>query len=277
MRRGMPEVWGLVKPLVIYYVGYYVIRMIVGTLLAGGGMAFLMEDGGSIVNGIAMLGGCVALYPMIEEEREQQRREKRAKEDTGIKGRKSVLWYLGLIVFAVSSVVFFNTLVSLSGLLEQSSAYQEVVKRQYGVSLGMGLFLYAGISAVVEEGVFRFLLYNRLYRSSGRVAFGVVASAFLFGVYHGNIVQGIYAFIVGVLMALTYVCFNDFLAPVLFHGFGNAVIFLSNMIPEVYETVFSPVMFWGFGLITVAGSVFLIWEVKNDKMVEEADNFRAIP
>lgn len=264
MRRGMPEVWGLVKPLVIYYVGYYVIRMIVGTLLAGGGMAFLMEDGGSVVNGIAMLGGCAALYPMIEEEREQQRKERRIKEESGEKekAKRSIIWYPALLVFAVSSVVFFNMLVSMSGLLEQSGTYQEVAKRQYAVSLGMGLFLYAGVSAVVEEVVFRYLLYNRLHRAAGRMAFGIVASAFLFGVYHGNIVQGVYAFIIGALMALAYVYFDDFLAPVLFHGLGNAVIFLSNMIPEVYGVVFSPVVFWVFGLITVAGSVFLIREVR---------------
>ena len=262
MRRGMPAVWGLVKPLIVYYVGYYVIRMIVGTLLAGGGMAFLMEDGSSIVNGIAMLGGCAVLFPMIEEEREEQRKEKGRREGAALQKEKSglqqpVLQYLALLVFAVASVVFLNTLVSFSGLIEQSVTYQETAQRQYAVSLGMGLVLYAGISAIVEEVVFRFLLYNRLRRSCGRVAFGVVASAFLFGVYHGNIVQGVYAFVIGALMALVYIYFDSFLAPVLFHGLGNAVIFICNMIPEAYEIVFSPFMFLVFGLITVAGSVFL--------------------
>lgn len=267
MRRGMPAVWGLIKPLIVYYAGYYVIRMIVGTLLAGGGMAFLMEDGSSIVNGIAMLGGCAVLFPMIEEEREEQRKEKKKRGESEIqKGgdglRQSVLRYPALLVFSAACVVFFNTLVSLFGLIEQSGAYQETAQRQYAVSLGMGLVLYAGVSALVEEVVFRFLLYNRLRRSCGRAAFGVVASAFLFGVYHGNIVQGVYAFVIGSLMALVYVYFDSFLAPVLFHGLGNAVIFLCNMIPEAYEIVFSPLMFWVFGLITAAGSLFLIREVR---------------
>ncbi len=261
MRRGMPALWGLIKPLIVYYVGYYVIRMIVGTLLLGGGMAFLMEDGSSIVNGIAMLGGCAVLFPMIEEEREEQGKERKRRGETEIQGRKPGLrqtaWrYPALLVFSVASVVFFNTLMSLSGLAEQSGAYQETAQRQYAVSLGMGLLLYAGISALVEEVVFRFLLYNRLRRSCGRVAFGVVASAFLFGVYHGNIVQGVYAFVLGVLIACAYVYFDNFFAPVLFHGVGNAVIFLSNEIPEMYDIVFSPVMFWVFGLITAAGCLY---------------------
>lgn len=261
MRRGMPALWGLIKPLIVYYVGYYVIRMIVGTLLLGGGMAFLMEDGSSIVNGIAMLGGCAVLFPMIEEEREEQGKERKRRGETEIQGRKPGLrqtaWrYPALLVFSVAAVAFFNTLMSLSGLAEQSGAYQETAQRQYAVSLGMGLLLYAGISALVEEVVFRFLLYNRLRRSCGRVAFGVVASAFLFGVYHGNIVQGVYAFVLGVLIACSYVYFDNFFAPVLFHGVGNAVIFLSNEIPEMYDIVFSPVMFWVFGLITAAGCLY---------------------
>lgn len=257
----MPVIWGLIKPLIVYYVGYYVIRMIVGTLLAGGNMAFLIEEGESIVNGIAMLGGCAALFPMIEEERENQRREKgRRDAESGSAKKVSVLCYPLLAVFAASSVVFFNVLVSLSGLMERSEIYQNVAERQYAVSLGMGLFLYAGVSAVVEEVVFRYLLYNRLRRSCGRAAYGVVASAFLFGVYHGNIVQGLYAFAIGALMALAYVYFDSFWAPVLFHGLGNAVIFLSNMVPGIYGIAFSPVMFWVSGLVTAAGSAFLIRE-----------------
>ena len=110
MRRGMPAVWGLIKPLIVYYAGYYVIRMIVGTLLAGGGMAFLMEDGSSIVNGIAMLGGCAVLFPMIEEEREEQRKEKKKRGESEIqKGgdglRQSVLRYPALLF--LPPVLFF--------------------------------------------------------------------------------------------------------------------------------------------------------------------------
>lgn len=258
----MPEIWGLIKPLVVYYIGYYVIRMLVGTLLVGGGMDFLLESGSSVVNGIAMLGALAVLFPMIEEEKEEARRERKRRsreekprEETA-GGRKSALHYLALVIFAASSVVFFNTLISISGLANHSAAFQETAENQYAVSIGMGLLLYAGVAAVAEETVFRFLLYNRLRRSAGRISFGVVASAFLFGVYHGNIVQGVYAFVLGVLIACAYFYFDDFFAAVLFHGVGNAVIFLSNMIPEIYDIVFSPVMFWVFGLITAAGCLY---------------------
>lgn len=254
-RRGMSTIWGLVKPLVIYYAGYYVVRMLLGAFLAGIGMTFLLETTSPGMNGIAMSGGLIALSPMIGEERQKQREERAKREERGL---RSVFRYLALAVFAVASVVFFNTLISLSGLAEQSAAFQETAKRQYTVSLGMGLFLYAGVSAVAEEVVFRFLLYNRLRRFGGRVVYGVFASAFLFGVYHGNVVQGLYAFVLGVLIACAYACFDSFLAPVLFHGLGNAAVFLGNMLPEVNGVLFSPFLFWIFGLITLAGCVYLV-------------------
>lgn len=256
MRRGMPVIWSLIRPLVIYYVGYYLTRMVVGTLLAGSGIDVLMEQGSPLVNGIAMIGGCAALFPLIGEEAEEQRKERKERDKAEGKRKNMIPAYLALALFAAASVVFFNTLVSLSGLAQHSGTFQETARRQYGVSLGMGLFLYAGVSAVVEEVVFRFLLFNRFCRAQGRKAFGVVASAFLFAVYHGNIVQGVYAFILGVLIACAYCYFESFFAPVLFHGLGNAVIFLSNMIPELYEIVFSPLMFWIFGLITAAGCLY---------------------
>lgn len=275
MRREMPVIWNLVKPLAVYYVGYYVVRMIVEMLLMDSGKSFLLEDGSAIVSGIARLGGCAVLFPMLMEEQEQQQKERKQCENAAAKQKgKSILQYVALLIFAVSSVVFFNMLVSFSGLPKQSGTFQEIVGKQYAVSLGMGLFLYAGVSAVVEEVVFRFLLYNRLRRSCGRVAYGVATSAFLFGLYHGNIVQGLYAFVLGVLIALVYVYFDDFLAPVLFHGLGNAVIFSSGSIPGVYDIVFAPAAFWIFGAVTVMGSIFLVKSISERiKLDKNACNF----
>lgn len=282
MRRGMPAIWELIKPLVIYYIGYYVVRIAVGTLLAGSGMSFLFENGSAVVNGIAMLGGCIVLFPMIDEEREEQQHEKRRRkaerkaleEDAleigtpeGERRWKAdagnlLLRYLALAVFAAASCVFFNALMSLSGLAAQSAAFRETAERQYAVPLGMGLFLYAGVSAVSEEVVFRFLLYNRLLRSCGRVPYAVFGSAFLFAAYHGNMVQNIYAFVLGLLIAYSYFYFDSFAAPVLFHSVGNAVIFLGGMIPEAHDFLFSPAMFCIFGLITAAGCLFVFYRRK---------------
>lgn len=261
-------VLGLVKPLLIYYIGYYAVRIALGTLFSNNGSSFLAAGGSAVVNGIAMLGGCIALFPMMNDELEEERRDRdrqamqEALEDDRPQKPNGVvllLRYLMLAVFAVASCVFFNALISLSGLARESAAFQETALRQYSVPLGMGLFLYAGISAAAEEVVFRFLIYNRLRRLDGRIPYAVFGSAFLFALYHGNVVQALYAFVLGLLIAYAYFYFGSFAAPVLFHGIGNAAIFLGGMIPEINQFLFSPAMLSIFGLITAAGCLFPLY------------------
>lgn len=265
MRGGLSEVWRLIKPLALYYVGYYITYFLMGSLLAGKGLPGLLQENSAVAGGVCMLGGCAALLSMAGEERELQRKERKSREEREKKNNiisHVIISYFLLILYAVSALVFFNMLTGFLGLSGKSNTFQQVAESQYAVSLGMGLFLYAGISAVSEELLFRFLLYNRLKRYSGKMIFGMVASSFLFAIYHGNIVQGSYAFVSGLLIALSYVYFDNFLAPVLFHGVGNAVIFMSNKVESIYAVFFHPVSFVVFGMITAAGTIYMIQAVR---------------
>lgn len=265
IKMDMSEVWKLVKPLALYYLGYYVTYFLTGTLLTGKNMGWLLQENTAVFGGICMLGGCAALLSMAGEELELQRRERKGKEREAALPHKSAVSYFLLAVYAVSALIFLNMLTAFLGLSGKSNTFQQVAENQFAVSLGMGLFLYAGISAVSEELLFRFLLFNRLKRYADKAIFGMIASSFLFAIYHGNIVQGSYAFVSGLLISLSYLYFDSFLAPVLFHGVGNAVIFISNKVEAVYNILFSPVSFAVFGIIAAAGAVFMIREVGNCK------------
>ncbi len=270
MRGGLSEVWRLIKPLALYYVGYYLTYFLMGSLLAGKGLPGLLQENSAVAGGICMLGGCAALLSMAGEERELQRKERKRKNQEEEEKKNNIISYVIipyflLILYAVSALVFLNMLTGMLGLSGKSNTFQQVAESQYAVSLGMGLFLYAGISAVSEELLFRFLLYNRLKRYSDKMIFGMVASSFLFAIYHGNIVQGSYAFVSGLLITLSYVYFDSFFAPVLFHGVGNAVIFISNKVGSIYAVFFHPVSFVIFGMITVAGTVFMIRAVRKNR------------
>ncbi len=263
-RRGssLSVLWDLIKPIALYYIGYYLTYFILLGLLSGRGIMGISEDMTAIAGGICMLGGCGALLFMIQDERELQEEEKKKGER---KAGKNPLYFLLLAVYALSAVLFFNMTVDYLGLAEASESFQKTAESQYAVSLGMGLLLYGVISAVVEEVIFRFLLYNRLKRA-GRIVYGVVASSFLFGAYHGNIVQGIYGFVLGVLLAFSYIYFGNFLAPVLFHGIGNAVIFICGMEPDVYRMFFNPVGFVIYGLVLIFVSLFAYKDYRKGKI-----------
>ena len=138
--------------------------------------------------------------------------------------RKKVREYALLIVIAVSVALGVNILFVLLGITGASESYQEVAKRQYGVAFGMGLLIYGVISPLAEEIVFRGLIYNRMRRYFGRWI-SVIACGAMFGIYHGNPVQGIYGCILGIAITWSYERYCSFLAPVLFHAAANGAVF----------------------------------------------------
>lgn len=90
--------------------------------------------------------------------------------------------------------------------------------------IGIGLFV-----PFVEELVFRGLVYGKMRRLfSFRVAAAV--SAALFALYHGNIVQLVYAFPMGLLLAWSYERWGSLSAPVLLHIGANLLGILETVI-----------------------------------------------
>lgn len=80
------------------------------------------------------------------------------------------------------------------------------------------------ISPIAEEAVFRGIIYNRMKRCfSAKLA--VPLSALLFGLYHGNTVQALYGFLLGVIIAIVYERSESFAAPVIFHAMANVTVF----------------------------------------------------
>ncbi len=86
-----------------------------------------------------------------------------------------------------------------------SEKYETVETIQYSVPIWLGIVLYGIVSPTVEEMVFRGVIYNRIKKFYS-VPRAVVASALLFGIFHGNLPQFLYGTAMGILMALCYEC-----------------------------------------------------------------------
>lgn len=117
--------------------------------------------------------------------------------------------------------------------------------------VGIALFIF--VTPLMEELLFRWLLYNRISRvfSSGMT---VLITAVFFGFYHGNLVQGTYAFLMGLLLARLRSGEECVSAPYLFHLSANAVIFLGGFLPQAVQEV---IMLPGLGAVyLIIGFVF---------------------
>lgn len=136
--------------------------------------------------------------------------------------------YITALLVSCCAVLGLNLLFDLTGIIDNSAAYQAVAAGQLSASLAVGLICYGIISPLAEELVFRGIVYNELKRSY-RLPLAMLISALLFGLYHMNPVQGGYGFIMGLLLAYLYEYFGSFLWPVLVHMLANSLAYiLSN-------------------------------------------------
>lgn len=164
--------------------------------------------------------------------------------------------YLFLGVATLGAMLGLNMLLDLTGVTDNSAAYQAVAEQQYAAGIWMGVILYVLIAPLAEELLFRGIIYNCL-KGPVRPLAAMLMAAVFFGVYHGNWVQGIYGFLMACLMIYGYEYFADFRVPVAMHAAVNLISYLlSNTSLAVSGFVCWPVCV--VCLCLAAGGLFLL-------------------
>ena len=113
-----------------------------------------------------------------------------------------------------------NNLITASGLYTVSDTYAEISEILYGGKLVLEFVGLGILVPIVEEFIFRGLIYRRLreYLNIGPAA---VICSVIFSLYHGNLVQGVYAFLLSLLFIYCYERYHTMAAPILFHAAAN--------------------------------------------------------
>lgn len=135
--------------------------------------------------------------------------------------------YLLLIPAAAVSSIVLNQLLRMSGI--SYAGYDKVKGQVYQLRLFWQLAGSGILIPMAEELVFRGLCYQRL-RQELHCLPAAVLTAVLFALYHGNWVQGSYAFFMGILLALVWEVYGNLTAPWLFHAGANLTAILLTRI-----------------------------------------------
>lgn len=106
------------------------------------------------------------------------------------------------------------------------------------IPLFVSLIAYGVGAPFGEEMLFRALIFNKFNKVMPSMV-AMLLSAFMFGFYHGNLIQGIYAFLMGFLFAFLYQKSGSFLAPFLAHSAANILICLASYFNVVADTIYS--------------------------------------
>ncbi len=153
---------------------------------------------------------------------------KRAEKDSRLLHikREPVQNYLILGGMTLGAMLGLNMLLDLTGVTDNSATYQIVAEQQYSADIWLAIFLYVLAAPLAEELLFRGIIYNTLRGSVGRPVIAMLMAAVFFGVYHGNLVQGIYGFLMACLLIYGYEYFGDFRVPLIMHASVNLISYL---------------------------------------------------
>ena len=128
--------------------------------------------------------------------------------------------YIAIAVLSIMIALGLNNVLLVIDLAKYSEAYQEAVQILYAPGV-LKLILYTGIFIpIVEELLFRGLAF-RLLRKWMPFVWAMILSALVFGIYHGNLVQFVYATICGLYLAYLCETFGSVLASILAHMVMN--------------------------------------------------------
>ena len=111
------------------------------------------------------------------------------------------------------------------------------------------------VAPVVEEILFRGLIYTRLKKGMPMVVAAVLTSL-LFGLMHGTIIWILYAFVLGMIMTWIFERYQSLVANIIFHLSFNAMGMLLPMIPERAEFII-----WILFVASIVGCVLMFKQI----------------
>lgn len=156
-----------------------------------------------------------------------------------------------VVLLSIGMCLAVNNIITMLNLQRFFGGYQQVAESLYRNNLVFELLAMGLLIPLTEELLFRGLCFLRLRE---RLPFWPAAflSALLFGMYHGNMLQGLYAFCLGVAMAYVYERYHSLMAAYVFHAAANI---LSVLITETAMRALVDGMAMRM-LTTAAGLVF---------------------
>lgn len=171
-----------------------------------------MADASGIIGIICYVAGVVIFYILFRRDQYESSKTLTKK------------WYyipavcfFGMLMSHGLSILI--SLVNIDGLL---GSYAQTSSSLFGYSVVLVVIRTVILAPVAEELIFRGLVYNRIRCLLGFWPAALISAA-IFGVYHLNLAQGIYAFLFGILFCLVYRSFNNPAACVIMHMAANAL------------------------------------------------------
>ena len=134
-----------------------------------------------------------------------------------VPNRKAPLWkYAAVVLMSLTLCLGLNNLINIGNLAASDEAYTQTIQALYSAAFPVQIVCLGILVPISEELVFRGLLFQRL-RERGTFLQAALYSALVFGLMHMNMVQNLYGYILGMMLAYVYEKYGSVKAPILAH------------------------------------------------------------
>ena len=242
------RIWDIVYPVAMYYAAI-TIGMFVAQMIFGAGIENYML--------CKTIGSLVALSVVYSD----YKRDLMLTGRYGVKEpiiKDDIINVLLVIGITILLSVSLNNIISMSPLVSMSAEYENASNAFYSSNIWMELLGSALVTPILEELLHRGVVYGRLRRTMGTLP-SVILSALIFAILHFNIVQFIYAFLLGIVFALFVEKSKRLYPAVIAHIVANAIAVVRTETGFLQGTVDGSVFAWVVSIVfCVVGIVGLI-------------------
>ena len=250
------KVWRIVYPILLH--------LGISTVVVSGLIIFA-----AVIEGLVSLPGGMSVYDLVNDQMvlltgiadavvvpvawlflraDEKKRKAGRREICSLKRNKmGIVQILLIALLAIGIAQAVNFLIAL--IPYEDAVYEETSEQMfYQTGLIMQLAVIGVIGPISEELIFRGLVFRRI-RDYGGFLPAALISGLVFGVYHGNITQGIFATIMGILFAMIYEHYGTIWAPIAAHIANNILATLMNAVidrldlPDIVYIIFLVVTF----------------------------------
>ena len=258
-------IWEIIWPLGVYLLSGVVVGFILGIVLMimlgqSGTEKFLNNNAVllNVLSQIITLGILIPIY--LNRKKYIPAKKMTIKEEP----KKTIIYVLTIISISIISGYIFAI---IEKLIKMPDGGLGSINEMFNSSGIIPAVLTAVILApVLEEIIFRGLIFNKLNSKLSTTA-AIIISALIFGIYHMNIVQGLNAFVLGIVFAYIYSKTYNLWICIIAHFVNNLLSLILQRISYitygdyVSNTTISTVL--QIGIVIVTG--FLI--LKNKKLL----------
>lgn len=208
------RIWQIVYPLGAYYVLYSILYTVLNKIFSDVGSSLLWLGIASALT-IPFIYGIYKQSPVIRSPKQFDR------ETIG----RETLYILGIVAFGV----LLNVVISHTPLMEQSEGFAKANQVFQVDSLLTKVFTNCICIPILEEMVYRGIIAGQILIWQGKVA-AVIVSSLLFGAMHFNVVQFLYAFLVGLTLAYVYTKTSKLWIVIVAHSLTNLAVVLWQLL-----------------------------------------------